>query len=134
MRKVIVLSAFIALVSLQAFGQLAATKFINLVDTPASVTYDSAGIAQVRLDPSAGRIINIAGYRKISVLIGTTHATSFSVVIGKGNGASLAQAFTRPISNNIQTFDVVGPEMGLWLRGGTPGSSETVQLWVFLSS
>jgi hypothetical protein len=135
MRKAILVSAFLAFVPLPAaLAQLAATRFINLVDTPASITYDNSGIAQVRLDPTAGRIINIAGYRKVSVLIDTTRATSFSVVMGKGNGVTLSAPITRPVSPNIQTFDVVGPEMALWLRGGAPGSSESVRLWIFLSS
>jgi hypothetical protein len=135
MRKALLVCVIVSLVSLPAaFAQLAATRFINLTDTPASVTFDASGIAQVRLDPQAGRIISVAGYRKVSVMIGTTRATSFSVIMGKGNGASLAQAFTRSITQNIQTFDVVGPEMSLWLRGGPPNATEQVQLWIYLSS
>ena len=134
MRKATIVSAFIAFVSLQAFGQLAVTRFINLVDTPANVTYDSSGTATVRLDSTTGTVLRIAGYRKVSVMIGSGHATSFSVVMGKIGGGTAAQEFSRPVGGNIQTFDVVGPEMALWLRGGTPGRSESVELWVFLST
>ena len=134
MSKRVLVSALVALVSLPAVAQLAVTRFINLVDTPVSVTYDNSGIAQVPLDAATGTVITVAGYRKVSVLIGSGHATSFSVVMGKSRGETLMAAFTRPVSTNIQTFDVVGPDMALWLRGGTPGRSETVQLWVFLST
>src|SRR5438105_221643 len=37
-----------------------------------------------------------------------------------------------PFDSQIHTIDVVGPEMALTLKGGTPNSSEQVQLWVYL--
>ena len=133
MRRVALTCAVLALAAAPSAGAQAASRFFNLVDTPAVVTYGRGGSARVQLDPAVGAIINVAGYRKVSVLIGSTQATSSEILIGKISNATLAQRFNVPLDQQIHTFDIVGPELVLWLVGGPPGTSEKVQLWVFLS-
>ncbi len=110
------------------------TRFINFVDTPASIKYSQGGEAQVPLDPQTGGIIDVSGFRRISILIGSTKASSFEVFIGKISGTTLAQRNGQPIDHKIHTFEVVGPQIILWLMGGPTNSQEKVQLWVYLSS
>lgn len=110
------------------------TRFFNFVDTPASIKYNQAGEAQVPLDPKTGGIIDVSGFRRASILIGSTTASLFIVSIGKISGTSLAQGYGQPIDNKIHTFEVVGPQMNLLLKGVSPNLTEQVQLWVYLSS
>ena len=109
------------------------TKFIDLVTKPAIIKYDSRGIAQVLLDPTAV-IIKVNEFRKVSILIGSTKAISFSVNMGKLFGTTMAQSFVQTVDSSIHTLDIVGPEMSLWLVKGPPNTQENVQLWVYLSS
>lgn len=108
------------------------TKLYNLVDTPAAMVYGQFGDAQVRLDTNP--IIDVTGYRQVSVRIGPTKASSWSLTMGKISGATLAVEHMRPIDNAIHTFEVLGPEIALVLKGGAPKSREKVQLWVYLRS
>lgn len=110
------------------------TRFINFVDTPASIKYSPSGEAQVPLDPQTLGIIDVSGFRRASVLIGSTKASLSNVIMGKISGTTLSQFNSQPIDNKIHTFDVVAPEMSLWLTGGPPNSKEKVQLWVYLTS
>ncbi len=117
-----------------AAAQLATTKLYNLVDAPITVTYSASGEAQVVLD-AGNSIIQAAGYHKVSVLVGDTHAASFMINMGKISNTTLSQMFTRPTSpHRIYTFDVIGPEFVLWLTGGPPNGTDHVRLWVFLST
>ena len=108
------------------------TKLYNFVDTPASLTYSQAGDAQVPLD--ANPIVDVTGYRQVNVRIGQTKASSFSLFMGKIGGATLSVENSQPVDNAIHTFDVVGPEIALFLKGGRPKSHEKVELWVYLRS
>ena len=117
-----------------AYAQMASTRIINFVDTPATITYDAQGEGAVQLHPTLGHIIRVAGYRKVSICVGGTQAKSFQIVMGKLLGATLGQAITRPINNDIHAFDIIGPHLALLLTGGSAGATEKVQLWVFLSS
>ena len=135
MRKPVVLCALTVLAATaEVFGQIPNTRFINLVDTPATIAFNQFGEARIPIDPAVGNIIKINTFRKVSILVGTTHATSMSVIIGKNAGVTLAQAFTSPIDLKIHTFDVIGPEFAVVLKGGPPNTSEHVQVWVYLSS
>jgi hypothetical protein len=124
----------VALTAAPASAQLATTKLYNHVDTPASITYNASGQAQVVLDPAIGSIISVAGYHRVSIRIGTTKATSFMLNMGKISNTTLSRIITRSINQQIHTFDVVGPEMVLVLVGGPPNTTESVRLWVFLST
>ena len=108
------------------------TRFINFVDTPVIVSYTASGFGRVVLDPQTDGVIDITGFRTISVLIGPTKATSFAVLIGKISGATLADSANQPVDQKIHTFNVTGPQMVLNLNGGPPNSHEKVQLWVYL--
>ena len=110
------------------------TRFVNFVDTPAAITYSQFGEAQVNLDPQTGGILPLEEFRQVSVRIGSTKALSFQVFMGKISGTTLSVRSVGPIDDAIHTFDVVGPQMSLWLMGGAPRSKEKVQLWVYLRS
>jgi hypothetical protein len=135
MRRAIVIAAFVGMVAAPSvFGQAAATRLFNFVDTPATITYGASGEGRVVLDPASGGVVSLAGFHKVFVRIGTTRATGILVNMGKISGATLSQFFARPMSQQTQTFDVIGPQMVLVLTGGPPNTTERVQLWVFLSS
>jgi hypothetical protein len=110
------------------------TRFINFVDNPVAIEYSQFGEAQVRLEPQTGGVVDVTGFRQASVRIGSTKASSFQVYIGKIAGATLSARYSGPLDDAIHTFEVVGPEMTLWLMGGAPESKEEVQLWVYLRS
>jgi hypothetical protein len=56
------------------------------------------------------------------------------VYMGKISGATLAQVVgSFPLgAATIYTFNVVGPEMAVWVRGGPPNTSVEIQAWLFL--
>ncbi len=110
------------------------TRMFNFVDTPAVIKYGPGGDGDVPLDPQVGSVIDITGFRKINVRIGTTKAKSYTVFIGKISGATLSQELNQPIDNLTHTFEVTGPQLSLLLRGGPPNTHEKVQLWVYLRS
>jgi hypothetical protein len=135
MRKIVLACATIALATpSMASAQVLTTKLYNFVDTPLSVTFSSSGQAQLRINPPAA-IISITGYRKVSVQIGSTHATNLRVSIGKITNATLSQTiFNRPVDQNIHTLDVVGPELVIWLTGAPANSTEQIKVWVYLTT
>jgi len=110
------------------------TRFINLVDNPAAITYSQFGEAQVPLDPQTGGVLHLEEFRQVSFRIGSTKASSFNMFMGKISGPTLSTRYIGPIDDVIHTFEVVGPEMTLFLMGGAPRSKEQVQLWVYLRS
>ena len=110
------------------------TRLFNFVDTPAAIHYSQFNEAQVPLDPKTGNIIEVTQFRRVSILIGSTKATSFSLFMGKISGATLSREFNLPIDEDIHIFDVIGPEIALFFKDGTPNSNENVQLWVYLTS
>jgi hypothetical protein len=132
MTRLATVMTLLVLASAPAVNAQVPHKFFNHVDTPVSITYSASGEAQVVLDPP-NATVSIAGYRKVSVRIGTAKATNFRINMGKISGTTLSQFFGGPITQTIRTFDVVGPEMVLWLRGGPPNTADTVQLWVYLT-
>jgi hypothetical protein len=81
-----------------------------------------------------GGIIDVTEFRRASVRVGSTSATSISVFIGKILGTTLAVEHTHPLDGKIHTHDIVGPELALWLKGGAPSSNEEVEVWVYLRS
>jgi hypothetical protein len=55
--------------------------------------------------------------------------------MGKISNATLSQRiFNGPIPQTIRTFDVVGPELVIWLMGAPANSTEQVQIWVYLTT
>jgi hypothetical protein len=108
------------------------TKLYNFVDTPVSVTYSQFGEVQVPLE--ADPIIDVTGFRQVSFLIGRTKAASWTLSMGKISGSTLAAGNDGPIDSSIHTFDVVGPEIVLVLKGGKPKTKDKLELWVYLRS
>lgn len=107
--------------------------FLNFVDTPATVNYSQHCEASIPLN-QANDPVDLKVFRKVSIMIGTTNANSCSMYMGKISGATLANSFDIPLNQKIHTFDVVGPQMKLWLKGATPLTSENVKLWIYLTS
>ena len=110
------------------------TKFINCVDSPADIKYSKYGEGTVPLDPSSFGPIDVIGFRRVSIMIGATKAHSCIIHMGKISGSTLAGKFDVPLNHEVHTFEVVGPQMSIWLKGGPPNSNEKVQLWVYLKS
>ena len=122
------------LVAPMAQGQLASTLFINHVDQPITAQYTQYGEASLVLDASAGSIMKVAGYRRVSVLLGSTHATSAVLTLGKISNATMSQWFTLPLDQKIHTYDIVGPEMSIILKGAPPNTTEPIKIWVYLTT
>jgi hypothetical protein len=119
-----------------ASAEIPHTRLINFVDQPATIRYSQFGQGQVQLDPPTGGILDIRQFRKASIRVGSTRATSFQVFMGKISNATLSEIrlIVQPPDQKIHTLEVVGPEMTLFLMGGAPNSQEQVQLWVYLTS
>ena len=66
------------------------TRLFNFVDTPAEIEYSQSGEATVPLNADGTGIISIRRFRQVSVLLGTTSATSFSLAMGKISNTTLA--------------------------------------------
>ena len=110
-------------------------KFINMVDTKAQIDYNQHGEAPIPINQAQSiSPLDVSEFRKITVRIGTCKAQSASMHIGKISGPTLAVAYDIPLNNNAHTFDVIGPQMTLWLKGGPPNTGEKVQVWVYLRS
>jgi hypothetical protein len=109
-------------------------RFINLADSPAVLKYSQFGEAFVNLDPTVGGVIDVSGYRWVSIRIGSTKATSCEMAMGKISNQTLAQAYNVPLDGKIHTFEINGPQMTLVLKGGQPNSTENVKMWVYLRS
>jgi len=110
------------------------TKFINFVDAPAEIKYSKYGDGAVPLDLSITGPIDVSNFRRVSVMIGNTKAKSCNIYMGKISGPTLAGKFDIPLNHEVHTFEVVGPQMTLWLTEGPPNSNEQVKLWVYLKS
>jgi len=113
------------------------TRLINFVDQPATINYSQSGEAPLQqLNVPTGGVLDVRRFRKVHICVGSTKATSIQVGMGKLSNATLAQIrlLVQPPDSKIHTLEVVGPEMNLWLKGGTPNTQEQVQLWVYLSS
>lgn len=109
------------------------TSFFNFVDSPMSATYSQFGEAPLRFLPT-GSIVPVSEYRYICFEIGSCSAQTFELYIGKISGSTLSKGFAGPLDYDIHRFDVIGPEMDLWLKGGPSGLTERVQVWLYLTS
>ena len=112
-------------------GACPEVRFINLVDPPAAIQYSRHGQALVPLDPLAS-VIDLGGYRRVSVCVGGTRARSCELIAGRLGGTSRSQRFLVPLDGRIHSFDVAGPQLALWLNGGAALSSERVLVSMYL--
>lgn len=108
------------------------TKFFSFVDIPAVVQCDEDGHGRILLEASTDGVIDISGFRSVSILLGDTDAKSCEMLMGKIAGTTLARETRVPLDGAIHTFDVVGPEMALVIKGAKPNATAEVRLWVFL--
>jgi hypothetical protein len=109
------------------------TRFINFVDSPVAVTFSQAGSAFIHFAPAA-TVIDVTGFRKGCFCVGQTSATTVVVGIGKIANATLSQELVFLRDDNIHCFDIIGPQVVVILRGGTPNTTEDVQFWLYLTS
>ena len=109
------------------------TRLINFVDSPATATFSQNGDAFIQLAPTAS-IIDVTGFRKGCFCVGQTSATTVVVGIGKISNTTLSQDLVFLRDNNIHCFNIIGPEVAVVLRGGTPHTTEHVQFWLYLTS
>lgn len=108
-------------------------RFINFVSPPVSLQYDRGGLVQVPLSPQTNNALDVSGFRKISILIGTTKASAAFLYMGTF-AHTLAQGYAVPLDSSIHTFDVVAPEMWLTFNGAPPNTVENSYFWIYLSS
>ncbi len=114
----------------------AKSQLIQFVDTPLTVSYPSFGQAFVPFGSS--NVLSIDGYRQVCVeaveAVGNSHTASYTVDMGKISGNTLSSFIaTNPLGTTINCYDVKGPELALILTG-SPSTTDTVQLWVYLRS
>lgn len=112
------------------------TFLIQFVDSPQTVFYNQDGEGFLRLtpEPSGTTAFDLTGFRKFSVMVGAASAKSMLVYQGKISGTTLSFDTEVSLDEEIHTFDVVGPEGTIVLIGGPPGTSESVQFWIYLRS
>jgi hypothetical protein len=86
-------------------------------------------------------ILDIRPYRKAHVEIlqfpSNVPNLNVSVVMGKISGWTLAQKIDQfPLGSGgtpkIMSYDVVGPDMSVYIDGGPPDTPVSIQAWVFL--
>jgi len=110
------------------------TRFIYLhSQASGQIRYDSGGMCQIQLDATSGNVVDITGYRQVSVLISSQQSVARTLTMGTISGNTCAEAFSLPLDAKIHTFNVVGPEMSLYMNGPR-NTQETIQLWVYLRS
>ena len=115
----------------------AKTQLFQFVDSPLAVSYPSFGEFRVPLGGS--NIISTDGYRQVCVeaveSVGHTNTSGYSALMGKLSGSTLGTfiATNHPLGGTIDCYEVNGPEFALILNG-SPNTSDSVQLWVYLRS
>ncbi len=110
------------------------TRFIYLrAQAGGQITYDAGGCVDIRLDGKKGNVLDITGYRQVSVCISSQKSVARRLTMGTISGMTCAEAYSLPLDSKIHTFNVVGPEMSLEMNGPAK-AQETIQLWVYLRS
>jgi hypothetical protein len=112
------------------------TSLVNHVSPGLQIDWPSffPGSFEVPLTSSGATTLNVANYRRVSVLVGSTQATQANLRMGMLSGTTLGVSMPFPLDGKIHTFDVVGPEIGLDLLCTGKFAAEKVQLWLYLSS
>ncbi len=88
------------------------------------------------LAANGATILDVAGYRQVSLLVGTTKATKAALYMGKLNRSSTLATRTEFSLDAaaIHTFPVLAPEIALELYANRTDPAEKVQLWLYLTS
>jgi len=83
--------------------------------------------------------IDVSQYNRVSFEIepevGSNNTMQVEILHGKLSGWTLGQAMvtfsmTDPI--RIRSFEVIAPEISVFLTGGTPNTDVSLQAWLFL--
>jgi hypothetical protein len=84
-------------------------------------------------------ILNIKPFNKVNLAIinfpNPIQNLTVAVNMGKISGQTLAQeiehfALGGPVL--IHTYNVIGPELAVWVKGAPPNTNVDIQAWVFL--
>ncbi|SJZ75103.1 hypothetical protein SAMN02745126_02146 [Enhydrobacter aerosaccus] len=91
---------------------------------------------EVPLGANGETYLNVTKYRRVNVLVGPTKAHTVFLYMGKIQPNTLSAVYQWAPDRNVHTFDVVGPEIMLFLSSPfdktTP--AEKVELWLYLTS
>jgi hypothetical protein len=115
--------------------EVAKTLFIDHVSPALPVDWAAGtGTCDVPLAANGATILDVAGYRQVSLLVGTTKATKAALYMGKLSGSTLATRTEFSLDGAIHTFPVLAPEISLELYANRTDPAEKVQLWLYLTS
>jgi hypothetical protein len=91
---------------------------------------------RVPLGANGETFLDVTQYRKANIFVGTTKAHSVIFYIGKWSPNTCAASFEWVPDLKIHTFDIVGPQIALFLSSPfdktTP--AEKIELWLYLTS
>ena len=94
------------------------------------------GGLRVPLGANGETFLDVTQYRKANIFVGTTKAHSVIFYIGKWSPNTCAASFEWVPDLKIHTFDIVGPQIALFLSSPfdktTP--AEKIELWLYLTS
>jgi len=90
----------------------------------------------VPLQANGATYLNVRAYRKVSILMSATKAHSILLYMGKWVPNTLCATFEWTPDDKIHTFDILGPEIALFMSSpfvkSTP--AEDVELWLYLTT
>ena len=117
------------------------TLYVNHASTPLAVDWPSmqSGPAVIETDfavplgPKGEAWLETTPYRKLHVMVMGTKGTPF-IRVGAIFSGFLYEDMTFPVDGHIHTFDIVGPELQMYICGLTSMAKEDVKLWVYLTS
>jgi hypothetical protein len=122
--------------------QSEANDLVDATPSPQVLTYFRSYVSdkygQIELTP----ILDISSYHTVNleIIAGTRHESKSSlrvqVYMGKIQGTTLSQLidhYTIEISSTrIHSYDVIGPDLLVWIMGAPANTKVDVQAWVFL--
>jgi len=111
-------------------------QIINFVDTPITLQFSATGSAQAMLTTPNNPVVDITGFRKVSIRLDPSklYGMTCEIMMGQIAPNTMCSAFKVPIDSAIHTFDVVGPQTLLSFANGPANTTKTMQLLVYLRS
>ena len=117
--------------------EVAKTLIVNHVSPALQVDWPGLGNGSFTVPLTAGgaSVLDVAGYRKLSIRVGSTRSPTVDLIMGMIDPTTLASRYQFAPDDKIHTFDVVGPQIMLsLLNPGRGTAAEKVQLWLYLSA
>jgi hypothetical protein len=114
------------------------TLFVDRSSQPLAIDWPTLypGGFEVPLTASGQTYLDVRAYRKVSVLVGATKAHNVILHMGKWTPNTLATSYQWTPDDAVHTFDVVGPQIALFMTSPfdrtTP--TEKVELWLYLTA